>query len=81
MPGLVPQGDVAAAVPAELGATAAGQTVLVQLLERQLQLAELTALQTLHTLVSLGHTELINRCPGPYTHIPIFISSEMKIKL
>lgn len=54
MLGLVPQGDVSAAVPAELGATPAGQTVFVHLLPWQLQLAELTALETLHTLVRLG---------------------------
>ena len=51
---LVPQGDIVAAVPAELSATATGQTVFVQLLPRQLQLTELAALQTLHTIISLG---------------------------
>lgn len=61
MLGSVPQGDVSAAVAAELGAAPAGQAVFVQLLPRQLQLAELTALQTLHTLIRLqteqSHTE------------------------
>lgn len=54
MLGLVLQGDVAAALPAEFSSTSAGQTVFVQLLHRQLQLAELTALQTLHTVIRLG---------------------------
>lgn len=53
MPGLVPQGDVAAALPAELGATSAGHMVFIQLLPWQLQLTVLTALQTLHTLIRL----------------------------
>lgn len=57
--GLVPQGDVASAVPAELGATPTDQTVFVQLLARQLQLAELTAQQTLHTLTRLGDRDRV----------------------
>lgn len=59
MLGLVPQGDVASAVPAELGATPTDQTVFVQLLARQLQLAELTAQQTLHTLTRLGDRDRV----------------------
>lgn len=51
---LVPQGDVAPTLPAELGATPAGQAVLLQLPPRQLQIAEVTNLQTLYTLIRLG---------------------------
>lgn len=51
---LVLQFDVAPAVPAELCTTPTGQTVFVQLLPGQLQLAKLTGLQALHTLIRLG---------------------------
>lgn len=51
---LVPQGDIAATVLAALGATPTEMMVFSYVLPWQLQVAELTALDTLHTLIRLG---------------------------
>lgn len=51
---LVPQGDVAATVQAALRTTPTEIMVFGYVLPRQLQAAELTALDTLHTLIRLG---------------------------
>lgn len=51
---LVPEGHIAPAVPAELGAAPTHVLMLVQILPRQQQLTEQTGLQTLGTMVRLG---------------------------